>query len=349
MGEKITLKDIAAKSGYSLRTVKKVMSGDRSVREETRNHILETGRQLGYRKNMVASVLGTNKEVRIGIVLGDYKYFFPEARVGFQTCWKAAWRDLKVELEFYTPKERGWRPTAEVLDELTGKDDIDAVIVQGNNQGNLDPYIDRLAECGKTVCTFGVDAPGSRRLFYVGPREYNGGRIAAQIVTALVNREKEICVIRHMLEGSENSRRIAGIMDYMKENYPMLPIHCVEVEDGKDAYHRKARELMANPDVAAIIGTNADCYILGEEAKKAGRKDIITLGFDLNEGTERLMKEGYFSVILDQATERQAYTALDSLCGYLLYQKETRNIYTDVMIVTGEVLRYRESGSESQT
>lgn len=61
---------------------------------------------------------------------------------------------------------------------------------------------------------------------------------------------------------------------------------------------------MANPDVAAIIGTNADCYILGEEAKKAGRKDIITLGFDLNEGTERLMKEGYFSVILDQATER---------------------------------------------
>ena len=106
MGEKITLKDIAAKSGYSLRTVKKVMSGDRSVREETRNHILETGRQLGYRKNMVASVLGTNKEVRIGIVLGDYKYFFPEARVGFQTCWKAAWRDLKVELEFYTPKER---------------------------------------------------------------------------------------------------------------------------------------------------------------------------------------------------------------------------------------------------
>ena len=128
MGEKITLKDIAAKSGYSLRTVKKVMSGDRSVREETRNHILETGRQLGYRKNMVASVLGTNKEVRIGIVLGDYKYFFPEARVGFQTCWKAAWRDLKVELEFYTPKERGWRPTAEVLDELTGKDNIDAVI-----------------------------------------------------------------------------------------------------------------------------------------------------------------------------------------------------------------------------
>ena len=61
------------------------------------------------------------------------------------------------------------------------------------------------------------------------------------------------------------------------------------------------------------------------------------------------MKEGYFSVILDQATERQAYTALDSLCGYLLYQKETRNIYTDVMIVTSEVLRYRESGSESQT
>ena len=88
MGEKITLKDIAAKSGYSLRTVKKVMSGDRSVREETRNHILETGRQLGYRKNMVASVLGTNKEVRIGIVLGDYKYFSRRQEWGFRPVGK---------------------------------------------------------------------------------------------------------------------------------------------------------------------------------------------------------------------------------------------------------------------
>lgn len=155
-------------------------------------------------------------------------------------------------------------------------------------------------------------ARGSRRLFYVGPREYNGGRIAAQIVTALVNREKEICVIRHMLEGSENSRRIAGIMDYMKENYPMLPIHCVEVEDGKDAYHRKARELMENPDVAAIIGTNADCYILGRGSEEGRTEGHHYPGFDLNEGTERLMKEGYFSVILDQATEPPGYTALDS-------------------------------------
>ena len=40
MGEKITLKDIAAKSGYSLRTVKKVMSGDRSVRENEATGIL---------------------------------------------------------------------------------------------------------------------------------------------------------------------------------------------------------------------------------------------------------------------------------------------------------------------
>ena len=345
MGEKVTLKDIAAKSGYSLRTVKKVMSGDRSVRAETWDYILETGKQLGYRKNMVASVLGTNKEVRIGIVLGDYKYFFPEAKVGFQSCWKD-WRDLKVELEFYIPQGRGWRAVAEVLKEMKENDAIDAVILQGNNQGNLDVYINELVERGKTVCTFGVDAPNSKRLFYVGPREYNGGRIAAQVIASLTGKEKEVCVIRHMLDGSENSRRIAGIMDYMKEKHPEIPVHCVAVEEGRDTYQKKARELMQNPEVAAIIGTNADCYILGETAREMGRKDIITLGFDLNDSTEGLMKEGYFTVILDQATERQAFTALDRLCGYLLYQKATQNIYTDVMIVTSEVLRYRDNENQ---
>lgn len=341
MNEQVTLKDIAVKSGYSLRTVKKVMSGDRSVRAETREHILDIGKKLGYRKNMTARVLGMNKVHNIAIVLGHSKYFFSEAREGFLECWKS-WRDLKVEIQFYAVKERTLQAERELLRELQGEESIDAVLLHGNSMGKLDEEINGLVESGKVVCTFGLDSPTSKRLFYVGPRAYGTGRIAAQTISSLIRRDKSLYIIHHAREIPENSRRIRGVLDYMQEKCPELPIKLIEVTDGTQNYHQRVEELMHREDVAGIIGTNADCYIIGEEARKANRNDIISLGFDLNESTEKLIKDGYFTVILDQATQRQAFTALDCLCRHLLYQAKVENIYTEILIVTSEILRYRE-------
>ena len=57
----VTLKDVAKRSTYSLRTVKKVMSGDKTVRPETRENVLQAAKELGYEKNMAASILATNR------------------------------------------------------------------------------------------------------------------------------------------------------------------------------------------------------------------------------------------------------------------------------------------------
>ena len=48
----VTLKDVAEMSDYSLRTVKKVMSGDLSVRPETRENVLQAALKLFYKKKM---------------------------------------------------------------------------------------------------------------------------------------------------------------------------------------------------------------------------------------------------------------------------------------------------------
>ena len=46
MGTRPTLKDVVQKSGYALRTVRKVMSGDPSVRDSTKQAVLAAAESL---------------------------------------------------------------------------------------------------------------------------------------------------------------------------------------------------------------------------------------------------------------------------------------------------------------
>ena len=65
----VTLKDVAESSGYSLRTVKKVLSSNEPVKPATRETVLRVAREMGYRKNRIASVLANHKVYKIAIVI----------------------------------------------------------------------------------------------------------------------------------------------------------------------------------------------------------------------------------------------------------------------------------------
>lgn len=339
----VTLKDVAEMSDYSLRTVKKVMSGDLSVRPETRENVLQAARKLGYKKNMVASVLATNKFWNIAIVIGDYRYFFPEAKTGFQNCHKS-WSGLKVGIEFLIPENKNLKAAKTLLQNILKSEKYDAVIMHASSMEGLNEEIDAIVESGRVVCTFGADAPHSRRLFYVGPRAYESGRIAAQVMSNYIGGKGIVYLIEQVPDEMQTLERGRGFSSYMEEKHPEIQVKKILIQNGMEEYHRIAAEMMESEQTAGIVGTDADCYIIGLEACRAGRKDIVTLGFDLTPETEQMMLEDYFKIVLSQNPEQQAMMALDSLCRYLLYHAEIKNIYTDVTIVTSEVLRYKENG-----
>lgn len=46
------IKDVAAKAGVSISTVSYVMSGKRSIGEETKKKVLKAAQELGYQPNL---------------------------------------------------------------------------------------------------------------------------------------------------------------------------------------------------------------------------------------------------------------------------------------------------------
>ncbi|EJW93463.1 transcriptional regulator, LacI family, partial [gut metagenome] len=66
---KVTMKDIAKASGWSLGTVSRVMSDAVGVNEKAREEVLQTARRLNYQKNDIASALRQKRPDGILIVV----------------------------------------------------------------------------------------------------------------------------------------------------------------------------------------------------------------------------------------------------------------------------------------
>lgn len=67
----VSMKDIAAACGVSVATVSKALNGHSDIGEETKQHIKEIARDMGYSPNALARALKTNRTYNIGVLFVD--------------------------------------------------------------------------------------------------------------------------------------------------------------------------------------------------------------------------------------------------------------------------------------
>lgn len=67
----VTIKDIANDLVISVSTVSRALTGDKNIRRETREKVLEAAKRLGYRPNLVATNLKYGRTSTIGVIVPE--------------------------------------------------------------------------------------------------------------------------------------------------------------------------------------------------------------------------------------------------------------------------------------
>jgi len=336
--ERPTLKDVANRSGYGLRTVKKVMSGQPGVKEQTREWILRTAQELNYTRNRAASALARNRKIRIAVVYSiiiDNAYF-PEVERGFLQAEREL-RDFGLELEFFTSTEHWAEHQPKVLRQLLDRQDIGGVILEPSSGTQMNDLIDQLQAAGKSVVTFGSDTSGSQRIFHVGSDGYRSGRIAAQILANYIGKQGKVYLLSGMSDQVQDKGRRTGFQDRIREHYPNITVQTVEASKGD--YAEIVRCVVANGDAAGLFCTDARTILAGKVLQELNRADIPLVGFDLSEDGKKLMRDGFIKVIIEQKPELFSYLAAKRLFTYLSEGKMPREVeQTPLYILTSECL-----------
>jgi DNA-binding LacI/PurR family transcriptional regulator len=76
-GRPPSMADVAKHAGVSHQTVSRVLNDSPLVRDETRTRVLAAIEELGYRRNMAARMLATNRSARIGVISAHLVLYGP--------------------------------------------------------------------------------------------------------------------------------------------------------------------------------------------------------------------------------------------------------------------------------
>lgn len=272
----ITLRDVARRAGVSVKTVSRVVNNQGEISNETRQRIKNVIREMGYRPNMIARGLVTQRTRTIGLVVPDITNpFFPELARGVQDAGRQ--EDYNI---FLCNTDENQQQEQLALHSLIAQG-VDGIIISPCYQ--TDENLARLAENFAPIVTINhwFEHPN---ISNVRTDNYRGAQLAVEHLIA-----RGHCNIG-MIAGRERSplrgRRLAGFCETMLSHQLPVCVEPIEATNPNIASGLATAHLLLSkfPEVTALFAYN-DLIALGaiQACRQLGKRvpeDCAIVGFD---------------------------------------------------------------------
>lgn len=328
--KKVTLKDIAQVSGYSLVSVHRAMNNKEGVSKNVRQEILHIADQLGYTTNYVASAL-KRRQVNIAIVLPEPD---DRGRYYFRYIWKGcnAARDMVsgyninvMEYTFHVDDSEGTEEQEAILKKLYDEwgDRLDGLLTTPNvSSSQIQCLLSRFSGRGVAVVLIDNDFKDCGRLCCIAPNDTYTGRLAAELMNLVLRGNKGTIL---MAEGNKHSLshklNASGFESYFLENNPDITVKCVEDQRDFEANRlQMLRYFQEDPCIIGAYSTRARNTIpLCEALIASGRKEeIFAVGSDLFTESEQMLNDGVLQAIVYKNPYQKGYMGFNTLFEYLI-------------------------------
>jgi ribose transport system substrate-binding protein len=189
----------------------------------------------------------------------------------------------------------------------------------------LSPEIDAAIAAGIPVITMDSDAPGSKRLFFIGTNNLQAGRLGGQTLVKKLNGKGN--VVFFTMPGQSNlDERLKGYMDVLGEH---TGIHVSEVVD-----IRGDSRVAFDKTTSYVIKTGADkidAFVcleasagkdVAEAIKRGNATGRTILAMDTDDETLKLVQDGTIAATIAQKPWTMAYVGLQRLADVELLKNK---------------------------
>jgi len=271
--QKVSVKDVARRSGTSLGTVSRVINGGTSVSANARARVEQAIAELGYEPNAGARQMRSGRSGLIGILLPslDVPFFGILAQSLEQALFRNGYHSLICNTEENERNEQRYVSTllGQQVDGI-----IAAAVVTTRN-------FDRFAE--RDIPIIAVDrSPDGDPGHLVSVDHKEGGRLMARHLLDLGH--KDIAIVATPTHSAPIMDRIAGIKDALAEQ-KCAPVGIALGEAHSfDVSFALARQILQDTRPTAIIGTSDIAAMgaihAGHEMGYRMPEELSVIGFD---------------------------------------------------------------------
>jgi DNA-binding LacI/PurR family transcriptional regulator len=276
-GVTVTLAEIAQAANVSVSTVSRALSNkDYPLKEENRQRIRKLAEEMGYKPNLVARSLQSNRSHLVGVIVDRMQSPFAAATVqGIQDGLRSAGYSISIAYS-----NRDQKLAIEAINSFYSRQ-VDGIVILNSW---LHTYNDPILALQDRPFVF------VNRLFNtclqncVGPGDRYGAQLATQHLVDLGHRR--IAYINGMPDWIEAQNRLEGYREVLLKNG--IPIDETLIKDGDwgvESGYQATKELLALDEKPTAIFASNDIMALGAyyAIQEAGLKipaDIAIVGYD---------------------------------------------------------------------
>ena len=279
-GRRVSIRDVAEHCGLSTATVSLVLNGQgQRFTPQTQARVLTSVEELGYRPNVLARGLRTNRTRTIGVV-ADQIITTPYATAMIEGVQEACWeRDY---LPFVVGTDGDPQRASEAMDALVGRQ-VEGILVGAmyHKRVPLEATMRGLVSVGMNVQPETGDAPS-----FV-PDELGAAATAVRTLVDL-GHQRIVHITEPPNSGLARGLRVQGFEEAMADAGLAGTALVVETEPGEefsDGAERISRQLLTGDQVPTAFFTFNDRMAVGiyRTAREIGLdipRDVSVIGFD---------------------------------------------------------------------
>lgn len=287
MGTKrVTLADVARLAGLSPTSASMILNGRPNTRlsQQAHDRVFAAAQALGYRPNVAARGLRTEKTLTIGFisdVVATTRFASGLIRGSLAAAEDAG--HVMLVLETGGDPAREAEAVAAVLDRQ-----VDGIIFASMRAREF--FVPEIPEGTGVVMLNATNASHPRSIL---PDEYTGGRLAVELLTGAGHREIALLgqnneVERDLFRSATVARRVRGIRDAMAERgLAFVSEESIWLWEPDEGYTATASLLERHPGVGALLCMNNRLAFGAYQAlSDAGLRvpdDVSVVSFDNNE------------------------------------------------------------------
>lgn len=351
MNKKIRIKDIAKMANVSVGTVDRVIHKRGEVSAESYNKIMAILEKTGYKPNLIARTLGSNKTFRVAAVVPDPEQdeYWKMSSEGIIKA-EEEWAEFGVQVQLLHFDLYDKNSFKEAMNEALNAKPDGIITAPIFHQESIEFFnLCRAYEIPFVV--FNNNIPETKSLSFVGQDLYQSGAVGAELLH-INQADPGTYAILHIYDDIHNSVHLSekekGFKDYFA-SMKQCKVISVDLNLTHEAtLEKELNDLLSNPELKGLlVTTSKGASIVSNMLEKHGKNGIRLVAYDLLQENLRYLNKGVIDFLINQNSRRQAFIGISQLANFLVFKKDASAEYLfPLEIITRQNLKsYLNSGA----
>ncbi len=312
---RITIYDVAKKTGYSIATVNRALSNKSRISQKTRDFIVHAAQEMGYKPSKAAAGI-SRAQIQIGVVIRNaIQAFVDEILSGIESSFEQL-EDFNVSGEIYVSSSADAQDMLEKIRDMVDRGFNAILILPPENDAGFEQLIQEIAQKKVVTATVVSDLPGAA--FSVRNNGILSGSLAAEMLcmlapgkkTAIVTASKEKTVHKDTITGfyrfaDAHGMDVAGIYEHN--------------DSPEAAYQLVDRILRENPDIGGVYLGSANSSTFCKRVVELGcERRLKIVASDVFDELTAFLKEDVIQATIFQNPYNQGRLAVRYLYEYIV-------------------------------